>query len=98
MEPDATTRADPPGDHAVVFYWRPGCIFCVLLRRSLDRRGIPLEARNIWQEPAAAAEVRSVAGGNETVPTVAVGGRFLVNPSPRAVERLVAEVAPHLLG
>ena len=82
---------------AVVFYWRPGCVFCMLLRRSLKRRGIPLEPHNIWEEPAAAATVRSVAGGNETVPTVTVGGRFMVNPSARAVEGLLAEVAPHLL-
>lgn len=83
---------------AVVLYWRPGCPFCVALRWSLRRRGIPVEPHNIWQEPAAAATVRSLAGGNETVPTITVGGRHLVNPSGRAVQRLVAEVAPELLG
>ena len=30
---------------------------------------------NIWKDPAAAAFVRSVADGNETVPTVTVAGR-----------------------
>jgi mycoredoxin len=28
---------------------------------------------NIWEDPQAAARVRSVANGNETVPTVFVG-------------------------
>lgn len=52
---------------------------------------------DIWENPEAAAVVRSAARGNETVPTVVVGGRALVNPTPQAVEALLAEVAPGLL-
>lgn len=48
---------------------------------------------NIWDEPDAAAFVRSVARGYETVPTVAVGPVALVNPSPR---ELLAAVEQHL--
>jgi glutaredoxin len=40
---------------------------------------------NIWDDPDAAAFVRSVADGNETVPTVVVGDRAMVNPSFQAV-------------
>lgn len=40
---------------------------------------------NIWRDPEAAAYVRSVADGNETVPTVVIDGRPVVNPSPHAV-------------
>jgi mycoredoxin len=40
---------------------------------------------NIWDDPAAAAIVRGAAGGNETVPTVDVGGRLMVNPSAKQV-------------
>jgi hypothetical protein len=40
---------------------------------------------NIWDDPAAAARVRSVAGGNETVPTVFVGDQVMVNPTVREV-------------
>ena len=44
--------------------------------------------------------MRHHAGGNETVPTVDVGGTVLVNPSARRVTALAAEagitVAPHL--
>lgn len=81
------------GVDVVQFYWRPGCMFCMILRRGLRRRGIPLEEHNIWEEPAAAEIVRSVASGNETVPTVVVSGTALVNPSTRQVEDLVAESA-----
>jgi len=40
---------------------------------------------NIWDEPKAAAFVRSVADGNETVPTVVIGEQALVNPSAKQV-------------
>jgi glutaredoxin len=76
----------------VTFYWRPGCPFCTRLRHQLDAAGVTLREVNIWEEPQAAARVRSVAGGNETVPTVVVGSRALVNPSVGAV--LVALSAP----
>lgn len=81
---------------AVHFYWRPGCPFCSMLRRGLDRRGITTVDHDIWQDPAAAAVVRSFAGGNETVPTVVVGDTGLVNPSAREVAELIEHTAPHL--
>ncbi len=65
----------------VTLYWRPGCPFCSMLVRSLDRAGIDYGERNIWEDPDAAAFVRSVAHGTETVPTVTVGDRAMVNPS-----------------
>ncbi len=68
-------------DRTVTVYWRPGCPFCAGLFRSLERAGIDAELRNIWEDDDAAAFVRSVADGNETVPTVTVGGHAMVNPS-----------------
>jgi len=79
---------------AIQFYWRPGCPFCMSLDRSLRDIEIPLEKHNIWEDPEAAAFVRSVANGNETVPTVRVGDEFMVNPSAKAVAAAVARVAP----
>ncbi|MGH9213884.1 MAG: glutaredoxin family protein [Acidimicrobiales bacterium] len=79
------SETDPARPPDVVFYWRRGCPFCWMLRRSLHRAGVPMEERNIWDDPGAAAFVRSVAGGNETVPTVVVDGKALVNPSASAV-------------
>jgi glutaredoxin len=64
----------------VVVYWRPGCWFCHRLLRDLDEVGLDVELRNIWEDPDAAAFVRSVARGHETVPTVTVGGTAMVNP------------------
>ena len=69
----------------VDFYWRPGCGFCMLLSRRLKNAGVPMAKHNIWDEPKAAAFVRSVADGNETVPTVVIGEQALVNPSAKQV-------------
>ncbi len=79
------------------FYWRPGCGFCMMLDRSLTRAGVSFEKHNIWDSPADAATVRKHANGNETVPTVVLGGSALVNPSADAVMTLLSEKAPDLL-
>lgn len=83
---------------AVVLYWRPLCTYCMNLRLGLlftrlrySRRFIMV---NIWKDPDAAAFVRSVADGNETVPTVTVAGRPMVNPSVRQLLAAVREYAP----
>ena len=78
---------------AVTFYWRPGCYFCINLDRKLSDQGLELARRNIWDDPSDAAFVRSVANGNETVPTVVVGGTAMVNPSPDEVMAAVRQAS-----
>lgn len=65
----------------VTVYWRPGCGYCSRLRHGLREIGLEFREVNIWEDPDAAAVVRSFASGNETVPTVVVRGTGLVNPS-----------------
>jgi len=84
-------------EREVVVYWRPGCPFCWRLRTGLRRRGLPTRELNIWTDPEAAAVVRSIADGNETVPTVVVGEIAMVNPSPAQVLDAVRIQAPELL-
>lgn len=81
----------------VVVYTRPGCPFCTSLRAGLRRRGLRFREVDIWQDPEAAATVRSIADGNETVPTVVVGDWRAVNPSAGEVLAAVGERAAHLL-
>ena len=78
---------------SVEFYWRPGCFFCSSLERNLTGHGVSLSKHNIWENPDDAAFVRSVADGNETVPTVVVGGVAMVNPSAAQVAAVLAEQA-----
>jgi mycoredoxin len=53
--------------------------------------------RNIWENPADADIVRSIADGNETVPTIIVGPIGMVNPSVKQVQDALHQHAPHLL-
>lgn len=73
----------------VEVYWRPGCPSCRMLMRPLRRSGLRLREINIWKDPVAAARVRSVADGNETVPTVFIGDHAMVNPSLQQVLAVV---------
>ena len=64
-------------------------MFCAGLFHSMASAGIAHERVNIWEDPEAASFVRSVAGGNETVPTVTIGDEVFVNPS---VQQLAAAI------
>ena len=86
-----------PAPDEVVVYWRPGCPFCIKLRAQLRFSQLRYREVNIWESPEAAAYVRSVAGGNETVPTVNVAGLPLVNPSRRQLLAAASEHAPQSL-
>ena len=86
-----------PTDQQIEFYWRPGCPFCMTLERSLNKLNVPYEKRNIWENPADAAFVRSVANGNEVVPTVRIGSTSLVNPSAQQVVAATNAELPGLL-
>jgi glutaredoxin-like protein len=87
-EPDTPHPHSPSGPGEIVIYTRPGCPYCLTLRAGLRRSGLAFREINIWGDPAAAAFVRSVAAGNETVPTVVVGEVHMVNPSARRVRSL----------
>lgn len=88
---DGSTFAPP----RITVYWRPGCPSCARLLGGLARLGVTHDAVDIWKDSDAASFVRQVAHGNETVPTVMVGDRALVNPSlDELVGALGAEHGP----
>jgi glutaredoxin len=89
---DTTTDTSP-----IDVYWREGCGACSSMRLALTEAGVPVRWHNIWADPEAAAFVRSVANGNETVPTVRVGERVLVAPRPHMVVNELRAVAPELV-
>lgn len=62
----------------------------MMLEKDLDAANITLEKHNIWEEPDAAEFVRSVADGNEVVPTVRIGSKSMVNPSAGEVASALA--------
>jgi mycoredoxin len=78
----------------VTVYWRPGCPYCARLRQDLRVLGVPVREVDIWADESAAATVRELAGGNETVPTVVIGGRGYVNPPAATVLAEVRRISP----
>ena len=69
-----------------VVYWRKMCGFCARLLGELEQAGVDVELRDIWEDPEAAAFVRSGNNGAETVPTVVLpDGRAITNPPPDAL-------------
>ena len=78
-----------PVDEGLVIYWRPLCGFCQRLLEALEVAGIRATLCNIWDAPEAAAFVRTVNNGVETVPTVVVDGIVYTNPPP---DQLVAHL------
>ncbi|GAA0488491.1 membrane protein [Paractinoplanes deccanensis] len=85
---DAEARAASARDGHAIVYWRPGCPYCARLRVSLGRRASRLHWVDIWADPAGAATVRDITGGDETVPTVVTPSESFVNPSPLLVRQL----------
>ena len=70
------------GDRIIV-YRRDRCGYCWALERRLRAAGVNYDRRDIRADPEAAAFVRSVNDGDETVPTVVwPDGRVRVNPKP----------------
>lgn len=76
----------------MVIYWRKGCPFTRRLRLALGKRGAQAVWVDIWDDAEAAAYLRSVNDGNETVPTVVIAGQPHTNPAPRIVVAALDEV------
>ncbi|MEU6848659.1 glutaredoxin domain-containing protein [Actinacidiphila alni] len=85
----AEARRRSAADGRPVVFWRPGCAYCLRLRIRLGLRGGRAHWVNIWRDAEAAAAVRAVNDGNETVPTVVVAGTAYTNPDPAWVRERV---------
>jgi mycoredoxin len=98
MFPESVGAAEAQRRSAIdgrpIFYWRPGCPYCLRLRIRLGRSARRLHWVDIWRDPAGAAAVRAANNGDETVPTVAVAGEAYVNPDPKWVRALLSPPAP----
>ncbi|MEU7472101.1 glutaredoxin domain-containing protein [Streptomyces sp. NPDC044984] len=84
-------RRRSAADGRPVVFWRPGCAYCLRLRVRLGRDAGRLHWVDIRRDPDGAAVVRAANDGDETVPTVVVGGRPHVNPDPAWVR---AQLSP----
>lgn len=85
----AEVVALPADRRRVVVYARPGCSYCFRLRVALLTGPQPVWV-DIWDDPEAAAFVREVNHGDETVPTVVIDGEMHTNPPPGMVRAALA--------
>src|SRR5512142_736095 len=65
----------------VVVYGTGWCAATQMVRRYLDRMGIPYVYRDIEADPVAANQVRWWTGGYASHPTLQIGGQILVEPT-----------------
>jgi mycoredoxin len=89
---DEAARVASEDDGRPIVYWRPGCPYCMRLRARLGWDARRLHWVDIWADPAGAASVREVTGGDETVPTVIAADRSFINPDVALVRGLLEPV------
>ena len=70
----------PPGIPVIVYGTR-WCAATQLVRRYLDRMGVPYEYVDLEIHPEAAERLRWWTGGYASHPTVYVGGEVLIEPT-----------------
>ncbi|MET9499176.1 mycoredoxin [Streptomyces sp. NPDC006552] len=79
----------------VTMYSTTWCGYCQRLKKQMAREGIEYTEINIEHDPASAAFVEKVNGGNQTVPTVQVvsasgSESVMTNPSLAQVKQAMA--------
>lgn len=83
---------DPGTDEPVVVYGRPGCPGLGPVLNLLNKAGVAYEYVDVRQDADAAARLRSLANGHESVPTVIMpDGRALVEPGTLGLRRALQE-------
>jgi mycoredoxin len=72
---------DAPAIAPIVVYGTSWCAATQMVRRYLDRLGVPYRYVDIEADPNAATRLRWMTGGSLSHPTVTVAGEVLVEPS-----------------
>jgi mycoredoxin len=76
----------------IVVYGTSWCAASQMVRRYLDRLGVPYRYVDLEYDPAAAARLRWLTGGTVSHPTVYVGGEYLVEPTLNELAWALARV------
>ena len=72
---------DRPGIAPVTVYGTNWCAATQMVRRHLDRLGIPYDYVDLERSPQAVTRLKWLTGGYASHPTVNVAGELLVEPS-----------------
>ena len=79
----------------ITVYGRPGCAISQMIRRWLDRHGIPYQYVDVDRNPQARSQLEWRTGGRVRSPTVVVGSDVLVQPT---IEELQWAIRRNRLG
>jgi mycoredoxin len=74
-------RQIAPPDVPVIVYGTRWCAATQIVRRHLERLGVPYEYVDLEHDPGAVQQLRWWTGGYASHPTVYVGGEVLVEPT-----------------
>ncbi len=80
----------PASAPTVTVYGTTWCASTQMVRRYLDRLGIPYRYRDMERDPEAASRVAWWTGGDFSHPTLQIGGDILVEPSVAELKRSLA--------
>jgi mycoredoxin len=71
-------------------FGRRWCGISQMIRRYLDRAGIPYEYVDLDQDPRAEAQLQWITGGRPRTPMVRLGDEWLVQPSVQQLSHALA--------
>lgn len=71
----------------IVVYGTRWCAMTMIVRRMLERYGLPYRYVDLERDLRAARELQWLTGGTVSHPTLAIGGDVLVEPTARELER-----------
>jgi len=67
-------------------YTTTWCGFCAGTKRYLKSKGIEFTEVDIEKNPEFAEKIEELTGGFRTVPTLDIGGTWMVNPSRKEID------------
>lgn len=79
-------RRTMPPSVPVVVYGTPWCGMTMMIRRYLDRLGMPYRFVNLDAYPEERERLNWLAGGRVSTPVVYAGGELLVQPSVQELQ------------
>jgi mycoredoxin len=86
----ASSRRRSTTDVPLTVYGRRWCGISQMVRRYLDRLGVPYQYVDLDQQPEIASRLAWMTGGRVRSPTIQIGDQLLVQPSTQELSRALA--------
>jgi mycoredoxin len=86
----AYSRARSTTDLPLTVYGRRWCGISQMVRRHLDRLGIPYEYVDLDRHPEVERQLAWMTGGRVHSPTIRIGDQLLIQPSTQELARALA--------